>query len=55
MTCWDVFFPEPARSLAAKGAEIIFMPIWGGNLDLAEAQAIENQVYLVSSSYELLI
>ncbi len=53
MTCWDVFFPEPARCLSAKGAEIIFMPIWGGNLDLAEARAIENQVYLVSSSYDM--
>ena len=53
MTCWDVFFPEPARGLSAKGAEIIFMPIWGGNLDLAEARAIENQIYLVSSSYDM--
>ena len=53
MTCWDVFFPEPARSLSGKGAEIIFMPIWGGNLDLAEARAIENQIYLVSSSYDM--
>ena len=53
MTCWDVFFPEPARVLARKGAEIIFLPIWGGNLDLAKARAIENQVYLVSSSYDM--
>jgi len=53
MTCWDVFFPESARSLAGKGAEIIFLPIWGGNLDLARARAIENQVYLVSSTYDM--
>ena len=53
MTCWDVFFPEPARSLSQKGAEIIFLPIWGGNLDLARARAIENQVYLVSSTYDM--
>jgi predicted amidohydrolase len=51
MICWDVFFPEPARALALKGAEIIFMPIWGGNLNLAKARAIENQIYLVSSTY----
>lgn len=53
MTCWDLFFPEPARSLSRKGAEIIFMPIWGGNLNLARARAIENQVYLVSSTYDM--
>ena len=53
MTCWDVFFPVPARTLAMKGAEIIFLPIWGGDLNLAEARAIENQVYLVSSSYDM--
>ena len=53
MTCWDVFYPVPARTLAMKGAEIIFLPIWGGNIDLAKARAIENQVYLVSSSYDM--
>jgi len=51
MICWDVFFPEPARMLALQGAEVIFMPIWGGNLTLAKARAIENQIYLVSSTY----
>ena len=53
MICWDVFFPEPARALALKGAEIIFMPIWGGDLTLSKARAIENQVYLVSSTYDM--
>jgi len=52
MICWDVFFPEPARALAARGAEIIFLPIWGGNADLIKARPIENQVYLVTSSYD---
>lgn len=52
MICWDVSFPEPARALAMKGAEIIFMPIWGGNLTLGRARAIENQVYLVSATYD---
>ena len=51
MICWDVFFPEPARMLALNGAEVIFMPIWGGNLTLAKARSIENQIYLVSSTY----
>jgi len=54
MICWDVTFPETARTLAQKGAEIIFLPIWGGNLTLAKARAIENQVYLVSSSYDMI-
>ena len=54
MICWDITFPEPARILAQKGAEIIFLPIWGGNLNLAKARAIENQVYLVSSTYDMI-
>jgi predicted amidohydrolase len=53
MICWDVAFPEPARQLALQGAEIILLPIWGGNLDLAKARAIENQIYLVSSTYSM--
>ncbi|MBN1479473.1 carbon-nitrogen hydrolase family protein [candidate division KSB1 bacterium] len=53
MICWDLAFPEPARVLALKGAEVIFMPIWGGNVILAQARAIENQIYLVSSTYDM--
>jgi len=53
MICWDVFFPEPARTLSSKGAEVIFMPIWGGDLTLSKARAIENQIYLVSSTYDM--
>ncbi len=53
MICWDVYFPEPARMLAQKGAEIILLPIWGGDLTLAKARAIENQIYLVSSTYDM--
>jgi len=52
MICWDVMFPEPARALAAQGAEIVFLPIWGGNQTLIEARAIENQIHLVTSSYD---
>lgn len=51
MICWDVHFPEVARNLHAGGAEVIAMPIWGGNPTLAAARAIENQLYLVSSTY----
>lgn len=53
MICWDVQFPEPARALALQGAEMILLPIWGGSETLAEARAIENHVFLVSSSYDM--
>jgi predicted amidohydrolase len=52
MICWDVHFPEVARELAARGTEVILMPIWGGNETLARARAIENQLYLVASGYD---
>lgn len=50
MICWDVHFPEVARRLSNGGAEIIAMPIAGGNPALARARAIENQVYLLTST-----
>jgi predicted amidohydrolase len=53
MICWDVSYPEVARELAARGAEMILMPIWGGNETLCRARAIENQIPLVISSYDL--
>ena len=53
MNCWDVSYPEVARELAVAGAEIIFMPIWGGNETLCRARAIENQVPLVISGYDI--
>jgi predicted amidohydrolase len=53
MDCWDVQFPEPARALARAGAEVIALPIWGGSEVLARARAIENHVYLVTSSYDM--
>jgi predicted amidohydrolase len=53
MICWDVAYPEIARELAHRGAEMILMPIWGGNETLCKARAIENQIPLVISSYDL--
>jgi predicted amidohydrolase len=52
MICWDVSYPEVARELSARGAEMIFFPVWGGHETLAKARAIENQVYLVASGYD---
>jgi len=52
MICYDVFFSDPARHLTNQGAEIIAMPIWGGDEHLAKARAIENGIYLVTSGYD---
>ncbi len=52
MVCYDGFFPEVARQLTNQGAEVIAWPVWGCNPDLAAARACENQVYVVSSTYE---
>jgi predicted amidohydrolase len=51
MICYDAFFPEVARQLANRGAEVIAVPIYGGNLSLASARALDNHVYLVTSTY----
>jgi predicted amidohydrolase len=52
MICYDQFFPDPARALTLKGAEIILLPIWGGDMTLGKARAIENKVFIVSSGYD---
>lgn len=51
MICYDGFFPEVARQLSNRGAEVIAWPVWGCNPDLAKARAVENHVYIVSSTY----
>jgi predicted amidohydrolase len=52
MICYDGFFPEVARELTNRGAEVIAWPVWGCNPLLARARACENHVYVVSSTYE---
>ncbi len=52
MVCYDGFFPEVARELTNRGAEVIAWPVWGCNPLLARARACENHVYLASSTYE---
>ncbi|MCH7729255.1 MAG: carbon-nitrogen hydrolase family protein, partial [Planctomycetes bacterium] len=51
MVCYDGFFPEPARELTKRGAEVIAWPVWGCNPLLARARSTENHVYLISSTY----
>lgn len=52
MICYDVFYTDPARALALRGAELILMPIWGGNQTLGRARALENHVFLATSGYD---
>jgi predicted amidohydrolase len=51
MVCYDGFFPEPARELTIRGAEVIAWPVMGCNPLLARARSCENHVYLVSSTH----
>lgn len=51
MICYDGFFPEVARELTNRGAEVIAWPVWGCNPLLAKARANENHVYIVSSTF----
>lgn len=52
MICWDVQYADPARALALRGAELVLVPIWGGNETLGKARAIENRVFIASSGYD---
>jgi predicted amidohydrolase len=52
LICWDSSYPQVARALAARGAEVLFLPIWGGVEALVQARAIENQVHVVASGYD---
>jgi len=51
MICYDGFFPEVARQLTVRGAEVIAWPVWGCNPLLGRARAAENHVYIISSTY----
>jgi predicted amidohydrolase len=52
MICWDTQYADPARALALGGAEMLLVPIWGGNETLVRARAIENRVFVVTSGYD---
>ena len=53
MICWDTNFADPARALALAGAEVVLVPIAGGNETLVHARAIENRVFLATSGYDI--
>ena len=53
LICHDTAFPESARVEMLDGAEIIFVPIWGGDMTQLKARAIDNAVWLVTSGYDI--
>jgi predicted amidohydrolase len=52
MICWDVQYADPARALTLGGAELILLPIWGGDQAIGKARAMENHVFLAASGYD---
>jgi len=52
--CYDLWFPEIARTLACKGAEVLVYPTMTGTIDrpvelvLAQATAATNQCYVLT-------
>ena len=53
MICWDSEYVDPARALALRGAEIVFVPAAGGYLTLLRARALENHIYVVTSGFDV--
>ncbi|MDO5337148.1 MAG: carbon-nitrogen hydrolase family protein [Eubacteriales bacterium] len=47
--CWDMQFPETARILAIKGADIVFCPTWGWEWIYGPARAYENGIYVAAA------
>jgi predicted amidohydrolase len=50
LTCYDMFFPEPARILKRNGAEIIFIPTLGHTPNQVIARAADNGLFVVVAS-----
>ena len=46
LVCWDLQYPEAARELALKGADIIACPTWGCESIYVNCRAYENSVTL---------
>lgn len=49
LICWDLQFPEAARILALKGADIIACPTLGWEDIYGFARAYENSLYIVAA------
>ena len=57
MTCYDVAFPEVARCLVLKGAEVLIMPTGEGHSFVQKlhlmrrSRALENSVYVAAANH----
>lgn len=48
--CWDMQFPEVARTLALRGAQLVVCPTWGWESDLyGRARAYENGIFTAAA------
>lgn len=48
--CWDMQFPEVARTLALRGAKLVICPTWGWEADLyGRARAYENGIFVAAA------
>lgn len=48
--CWDMQFPEVARTLAMRGAQLVACPTWGWEADLyGRARAYENGIFAAAA------
>lgn len=48
--CWDMQFPETARTLALGGASLVVCPTWGWEADLyGKARAYENRIFAAAA------
>jgi predicted amidohydrolase len=51
LICHDTTYPEPARVLMLRGAELVAVPIWGGREVCVRSRAQENGLWIVTSGY----
>jgi predicted amidohydrolase len=49
LICWDSWFPETARILRLKGAEMLFVPTAGDGPIQTVARAVDNGVHVISA------
>jgi len=57
MICWDNYFPESARCLGNRGAELIIYPLYGDTLVpyweiKLRARAVDNSVFIASEQID---
>lgn len=57
MICWDNYFPESARCLGNRGAELVLYPLFGDTLNPAweiklRSRAVDNSMYIATSQID---